>query len=430
MGDRVRDVLHALDDQREELAAHVLDLANVYAPVGQEAVVAQEVDRWYREHGIESEVVEMIEGRANVVARLPGTQHGESLLFNAHLDTEVSGSDYDNLMQAPDPNKVGAWREGDHIFGHTALNDRHAHSLFMFAARAIKRAGLALAGDLILTSVAGETGQAPVDEYTGFRYVGEGFGSSFLVDHGIRADHAIVSETTDFALCWHQCGANYYKITFRGKNMYTPRYKRGSTLAENPNAIVKAAAAIGAIEDWAVDYTKTHTRATPCGEARPQALTGAVRGGIPYRANRSSPYCALYVDVRTLPDQDPDEVTASLTRAVTDLDIEAEIKLLRLTRGALGTGVEPLADAIRWAHRTVRGSDPPPEAESAVVSMWRDTNVFNRAGIPTINFGPGRGKADVQGRGYLDLDALVDAAKMYALISLRIAGGLSQEDLE
>ncbi len=91
--------------------------------------------------------------------------------------------------------------------------------------------------------------------------------------------------------------------------------------------------------------------------------------------------------------------------------------------GAVAEGIEPLADAVAAAYRAVRGEAQPPEAEVAVVSMWRDTNVFNKAGIPSLTFGPPRGRADVQGRGHFELDDLVDAAKMYALTALQIAGG-------
>ena len=91
----------------------------------------------------------------------------------------------------------------------------------MIAARAIAASGVALQGDIILTSVAGETGQAPVDEFKGLRYEGKGFGTSYLVEHGTRADFALVAETTDFARVWFNTGANYYKVTLRGANMYT-----------------------------------------------------------------------------------------------------------------------------------------------------------------------------------------------------------------
>ena len=42
-------------------------------------------------------------------------------------------------------------------------------------------------------------------------------------------------------------------------------------------------------------------------------------------------------------------------------------------------------------------------------------------GIPSLTFGPSRGRADVQGHGYFELDDLVDAAKMYALTALEVA---------
>lgn len=424
-------VLTSLDAEREELAELVLHLANIYAPVGAEQNAAVEVDKWYRENGIESEVVRLVEGRANTVGRLRGNGTARSLLFNAHLDSEASGPDYQNLMGGvPDPNIRGAWREGDHIFGHTALNDRHAHALFMLAARAVRASGITIGGDVILTSVAGETGQAPVDEYQGLAYEGKGFGSTYLVEHGVRADFAIVSETTDYALNWYNTGANYYKVTVPGRNMYTPRMKRAETLRDQPNAILKASYLVQAIEEWAAEYTRSRTAMTPCGEVRPQALVGAIRGGIPWRPNRSSPYAALYVDVRTLPGDAPDDITAELQKVVDAVGVDARLDLIMSKAGAQGVGIEPLADVIRAGHVFVRGDQPPAQAEPAVVSMWRDTNVFNKAGIPTINYGPSRGQADVQGRGYLDIDGLVDVAKVYALAILQICCNVDLADLD
>lgn len=421
----LQTILSTLDSQRDELADLVLRLANTYAPVGEEIAVAQEVDGWYNENGIESDIVELVEGRANTVGRIRGDGTGRTLIFNAHLDTEASGPDYDNLMGVPDPNRVGARREGDRIFGHTAMNDRHAHALFMFAARAVRDAGVHLRGDVLLTSVAGETGQAPVDEYKGLRYDGKGAGTSYLVEHGVRGDFALVSETTDFALNWHGTGANYYKVTIRGKNMYTPRLERGARWQDSPNSIYKASYVVQAIEEWAATYTAEHTSMTPCGEVRPQAQVGAVRGGIPWRPNRSSPYTALYVDVRTLPGQDIDKVTRSLRVAIDAVGVDAQLDLIMSKTGALGQGIEPLADAIRAGHRLVRGEEPPASAEPAVVSMWRDINVFNKAGIPAITYGPSRGVAGVQGTGFLDVNDLVDTAKVYASVILQVCNGLS-----
>jgi acetylornithine deacetylase/succinyl-diaminopimelate desuccinylase-like protein len=430
----VEAVLRRIEDAREDIAELALRLGNTNAPFGEESGTSKEVRAWYQENGMQSRWLEIIPGRANVVARIPAAGasragRASSLLFNAHLDTEVSGPDYDNLMQAPDINGIGGWREGDRLFGHTVLNDRGCMAIFMVAGRALQQAKAPLGADVILTSVVGETGAAPVDEYQGLRYEGKGFGSTYLVSHGIRADYALVAETTGNAICWYNCGANYYKITLRGQNMYTPRLIRGESLAEHPNAIVKAAAVIQAIEVWAVEFEARRTGPTPCGIVAPKAQVGAVRGGIPWRPNRSATYTALYVDVRTLPGEDPDEVTASLRQAVDAVGVGAEVELIMCKPGVEGQATEPLVRAIRAAHRFVRAEDPPAQAETAVVSMWRDTNIFNGAGIPSVTFGPSRGKADVQGRGHFELDDLIAGAKMYALTALQLAGGIDAAEL-
>ncbi len=419
----VEEVLARVEASREDLAELALRLGNTYAPWGSERLLADEVLAWYREQDMTARLMPITDTRANVVARIPGSGDGPTIVFNAHLDTEASGPEYDRLMAVPDPNLVGGRREGDRLFGHTILNDRGPMSLFMIAGRALRDAGVSLRGDVVLTSVAGETGAAPVDEYEGVAFEGKGFGSSYLVRHGGIGNYALVAETTDFGLCWFNCGAAYYKITLRGRNMYTPRLRRPSELADHPNAIVKAARVVEAVEAWAQEFEARRSGPTPCGEVRPKAQVGAIRGGLPWRPNRSSPYCALYVDVRTLPGEDVADVTAALREAVAATGTGAEVELIMFKAGAEGTGVEPLADAVRDAHRRVRGSEAPAEVETAVVSMWRDTNIFNSAGIPSLTFGPSRGRADVQGEGFFALDDLIDAAKMYALTALEIAGG-------
>jgi acetylornithine deacetylase/succinyl-diaminopimelate desuccinylase-like protein len=425
----VRQVLDRIERDAEEVAELALRLGNTYGPVGHERATAEVVHAWYKDNAMPSELVELSDDRANVVATVAGSGGGRSLLFNAHLDTEASGPDYDNLMAVPDPNRVGAWREGDRLFGHTVLNDRGCMTIMMVAGRALAQAGAPLGGDVVLTSVAGETGFAPVDEYQGERYEGKGYGSSALVRHGVRADYALVAETTNFAMSWYTCGATYYKVTLRGRNMYTPRLQRPGNLADHPNAIVKAAAVIQAIERWAIDFEARRSGPTPSGEVRPKAQVGAVRGGIPWRPNRSSPYCALYVDVRTLPGEDVEQVTRSLRAAVDEVGVGAELEVTMSKAGSVAEGIEPLSVAITAAHRAVRGDDPPPEAETSTQSMWRDTNVFNAAGMPSLTFGPPRGQAQVQGTGHFELADLVDGAKIYALTAMQVAGGLSAEEL-
>lgn len=426
MSSDINKILSRIEDSKEDLADLMLRLGNTYGPFGHEAATAAEVHDWYEQNGMTSDYVEIIEGRACTVGRVNGDGTGKSLIYNAHLDTEASGPDYDALMDAPDPNKVGARREGDRIFGHTVQNDRGCMAMQMIVGRAIAESGVQLKGDLLLKSAVGETGATPVDEYKGLRYEGKGFGTSYLVDHGYRADYAVIAETTDFAASWIQCGAAYYKITLRGKNMYTPRLIRGDSLATQPNAIVRAASVVELVEAWAVDFEATRTRQTECGMMRPKAQVGAIRGGIPWRPNRSATFAALYVDVRTLPGEDVASVTESISNAVRASGLEVEVDLIMSKAGyeAPRQSIAPLLDEIRSAHQNVRGQDMPEYAEDAVVGMWRDTNVYNRVGIPSLTFGPSRGKAAVQGTGFIELDDFIDGAKIYALTALSICGDL------
>lgn len=420
----VEEVLGRIDESYEDLAELALALGNTYGPVGNEEPTARRVKEWYDDNGMEADFVPIIDGRACVVGRVRGNGGGRSLIFNAHLDTEASGPDYDNLMNAPDPNLVGARREGEHLIGHTVQNDRGCMAVQMIAGRAIRQSGARLGGDILLKSAAGETGAAPVDEFRGMRYESKGFGTRFLVQHGYVADYAVIAETTDFAPSWYQCGAIYFKVTLRGRNMYTPRLQRGQSLADHPNAVVKAAAVVAAIEEWAISYEAEMTRETPCGTMAPKAQVGAIRGGIPWRPNRSSTYAALYVDVRTVPDEDPRRIHRALTEVVRAVDPAAEVDIIMSKAGQAATdeAIKPLVDALAEAHELVRGEPMPNRAETAVVSMWRDTNVYNSVGIPALTFGPSRGKAAVQGTGYMDLPDMIEGAKIYALAALRMCG--------
>jgi acetylornithine deacetylase/succinyl-diaminopimelate desuccinylase-like protein len=427
MNARITSILDRIEASKEDMAELMLLLGNTYGPFGHEAATAREVHAWYRANGVESDYVEIIDDRACVVGRVRGAGGGTSLIYNAHLDTEASGRDFDTLMDAPDPNIVGARREGDRIFGHTVQNDRGCMAMQMIAARALVESNVPLAGDVLFKSAVGETGAAPTDEFVGLQYEGKGFGTSYLVEHGYRADYAVIAETTDFAASWIQCGAAYYKVTLRGRNMYTPRLMRGETLATQPNAIVRAASVVQLIEDWAVEFERLRTRETECGTMRPKAQVGAIRGGIPWRPNRSSTYAALYVDVRTLPGEDVGSVTAALTDAVRSTGLEVEVDLIMSKAGfeAPRSAIAPLLDNIAAAHRTIRGEEMPEFAEDAVVGMWRDTNVYNRVGIPSLTFGPSRGRAAVQGTGFIELDDFVDGAKIYALTALSMCGDVN-----
>ncbi len=403
----------------EELAALALQLANTFSPAGHEQALAEVVHGWFQQNGIPVRLQPILPDRANVVAALQGAGGGASLLFNSHLDTEVSGPEYDWGMAQPDINKAGAHRESDKLLGHTVLNDRGLMATTMITLKTLRDSGVRLRGDVIFTAVAGETGSAPVDEYRGANYDGKGFGSRFLVSHGVRSDYALIAETTDFALSWIACGACYFKVVVPGRNIYTPRSFRPDNIRQHPNAIVKMVRVIEKVEAWARHYEASHTFASACGRVVPKINIGAIRGGIPYRPNRSSSHCAIYVDVRIVPGEDPLRVERELQSVVDSAEVGARVEMFLARNGVEGKNVEKLAEVVRRCYKQVTGEDPPAKAPDEVVSMWRDNNVFNSVGIPSLTFGCARRK-DENGQLYLDIGDLVTTATVYAQVAENI----------
>jgi len=351
---------------------------------------------------------------------LTGTGQGKSLIFNSHLDSEISGPEYDWGMMQPDINRIGAWRESDRLFGHTVLNDRGLMATTMIALRALRDSGIPIAGDVIFTGVVGETGASPIDEFQGLTYEGKGFGSRHLVSHGVRADYALVAETTDFGISWLACGACYFKVSVPGVNQYTPRSVRPDDIRQHPNAIVKMAHVIQAIETWARRYEAQNSFDSPCGRVVPKVNIGAIRGGVPYRPNRTPPHCAIYVDVRIVPGADPLLVERELQQVVDEAGVGARVETYLARAGVVGRNIEPLAEEVKRSFRAITGQDPLPEAPQEVVSMWRDNNVFNEAGIPSLTFGPPRRREPASGRLCFEIADLVNMANVYAQVAYAI----------
>lgn len=290
----------------------------------------------------------------------------------------------------------------------------------MIVMRALRDAAVRLEGDVIFSAVVGETGGAPVDEYQGLTYEGKGLGSRFLVSHGVRADYALVAETTDFGVSWIACGACYVKVSVPGRAIYTPRSTRPDDVRQHPNAIVKMARVIDRVEEWARTYEATRSFDSPCGRVRPKVTIGAIRGGIPYRPNRTSPHCAIYVDVRIVPGQDPLSVQRELETVVASAEVGAVVETFLARSGAEGRNVDLLDQAVRRCYKELTGSEVPNRAPTEVVSMWRDINVFNAVGIPSLTFGPPRRQEGSGGRTYLDLGELVTTALVYARVACAV----------
>lgn len=414
MDDQTRKhLVRVIEEDEADLVQLCLRLANTPSPHGKERELGETVVEWLRTNGIEAYLQWITDQSVNAVGVISGTgRGGSSLILNAHMDT---GPELGPEASEADRKMEGGWVDGDLLFGQGLINDKAQLCAFMVAARAIKKAGVQLQGPLTITGVAFETGEPSVDETQGIHFPGEGFGAKWLIDRGVTADFCLVGETSGFGIVRAECGAVWLKIRAKGRELYTPRLERGSSLREHPNPFVKMAHIVLALEDWAIQYEQHERYEFPGGTMIPKAQVVGVRGGLGY--------CDLFVDVRVVPGKKPESIKEEIEACIRPLDIDFAVSVYQYSRGHVAQNAEALVEALAAAHREVFGAEPP-TPPSAETSMWRDMNVFNEVGIPAVCYGPPRQREMIsQARNRaMKISDLVAATKVYALTILSVCG--------
>ena len=403
----------------DELVKVALDLGNIDSPTGSEGPVADYVHDWLTRQGFAARKVALLADRPNVIGTLPGTGQGRSLVFNSHMDTTIHKDEWWTTRRAADPVFHAAWREGDVLVGNGVCNDKGPMATWLLAAKAIKDSGVRLKGDLVLMSVVGEIGVEPVDEFQSPQYLAKEAGTRFAITHGGVGDYALVAEGTDFGLVGVEAGKAFFKLTVFGNDLpiYTPYIPRPSPVEKNPNAIVRMAPVLEKLEEWALEYEKKNRYECKGGVIVPRVNVGAIRGGVPYKITKTVQQCAIYLDVRVTPVQNPLDIREDLRRLVGGLGLAGEVELFayRPAFEADPQKVEPLASAITRAHQAILGGAPKPAAPP-FSSMWRDINCFNEMRIPAITYGPG---ISVGGGNFgMKIADLVTGARLYALTAI------------
>jgi hypothetical protein len=121
-----------------------------------------------------------------------------------------------------------------------------------------------------------------------------------------------------------------------------------------------------------------------------------------------------------IPGEDPLALERQLQGIVDAVGVGGRVETFLARHGVIGKNTEPLAAEVTRAFKNVTGLDPLPRAPQEVVSMWRDNNVFNEAGIPSLTFGPPRRREKESNRLCFELKDLADMANVYAQVALAI----------
>jgi len=397
--------------KEDEIVAMSRDVINIPSPTGEELQMAQYMQNALEELGLHVTWQEVEEGRANVVGRWIGSGGGRNLMFNGHMDTSNTGREDFLTGLGYKPNAVV---KNGFLYGLGIYNMKGALVCYTHAVKALQRAAVRLKGDVIIAAVAGEIEKTQWGEFKGKEYRGYGFGTHYLVNHGILPDMCILGEPTDMHVVLEHFGSMWARISCAGIYVHTA-FCEGR---EEMNSIRRMHTLMDPILKWIANW---ETKAAHGGKKAIVNL-GGIRGGHAWRASRTPEKTDLFLDVRVPPTIPMNEARREIQQLFLDLekqhpDFGLEFETYVSVPGARIEESHELIRVIDANHERIMGT--PPERE--VVTWCSDASVLSRYGVETVNYGPSSGPRDKEGEK-VKIQTLVDITKIYALTAADLCG--------
>lgn len=306
------------------------------------------------EWGFAVSVTDVIPGRPNVIARI-GPAGRSPLVLNGHLD--VVG--VDGMLHEP----FTPTKSGDRLYGRGSTDMKGGiAAMCVAAARAAARG--ALHSEMIIAAVCDE-------EF-------ESIGTRALLDAGLTATGAIITEPTRMSVCPAHKGFAWIEVVFTG------RAAHGSAFDVGVDAVRHAGLLLAALDrfEHSTLTTRGHTLL-----GRPSLHAAMISGGTGWSTYAEQ--CTLRIERRTIPGENAAQALAEVQRLCNELSQSQPnfVATATLVCGQPPSDLSvdaPLTRAVASA-AGIDGHDAPIEG----LSCWTDAALFNDAGIPALCFGPG-----------------------------------------
>ena len=407
---------------------------------GNETPLAEFLARKLEEESIPAQVVESAPGRGNLIARLTGSEGSPCLLYMAHTDV-VPVEDESAWRYPPFEATVAEGR----IWGRGANDCKALVTCETMATILLKRAGVPLRGDLILT--------AGADEETGGKYGYEWLAQR--MPHAIRANFAInegggLPLKTDKGLLFlfphGEKGRLDVHITLRGKSFHAASPWR----AVNPNfalaevlrriqgyeperdvssPIFSHLGLFGIKEEVTVENVDAIADrvAIEQNEALGSKLRGLSRmtltptiisGGI--KSNQIPNRCYLTCDVRTLPHQGEDYVSQEVEKLSEGLEEVEEISVDYTAMPSASPYDTPFAQQVKRATEIALSREDLIWVP-CITTGFTDSRLVRPLGTIVYNFSPSHPDADPDKAGAHCVDESVEIAGLVTRTKMLVA---------
>ena len=412
----IESVLAQIDPQAViDLTARLVRCNSVWDPQAgtNESEAAAVAAAYAREQGFDVRTETVAPGRPNVLVRWAADPGERTLMFEAHTDVVTPG---DHSRWQADP--FGARIENGRMVGRGTNDTKGNLAAMLVAMAAVKASGAPLRGSLVGGVLCDEEGMM-----TGVQaFIARG--------HADAVTAAVICEPQDGLVCIAQKGAVRARYVINGRMSHGAMPLTGMNPAP---AVAQIIAGLSGLEAAAVE---THGRDDLLGwpSFTPTVIMAPAQG--PPQLNVVPGEAEILVDVRTIPGQDHDairhtlselaqQVTATVNAHYRDTDARLEIdrpwevtvtvEFLSDRPCTRTEETDPVVAAATWASRRIGGRRP---QFAGVPGATDGTYLWALKGIPIVTMGAGDRHVPHQVDEWVDLDQLVDTARIYALTAL------------
>jgi acetylornithine deacetylase len=369
--------------------------------------------------GLETDLWEVEKGRANLVGIWRGKGRGHALLLNGHVDVVPPGPSEKWTVAGPWSGEIIDGK----IYGRGSTDMKGGVASAVFAMKALLKAGYRPKGNVFIQSVVGE------------ETMETSAGTGAALQRGYGADAAIVCETSSppqrFSINIASPGLALMQVKVKGKAAHISMRNElirpgGLGAAVGVSAIDKTFLIYQALlkleEEWG--QTKRHPAFTRTGQF--VLYPEVIQGGDMIAASIPEECYMIYIIWH--PPQDTaegvgEEIKAYIARfAQTDpwlRENPPEVYVPFYSWPPFETSPEePICKAAAAASEALFNRP----AVLYGCGYTSDASFIRQAGIPTIVVGPGTPRVAHGFNEYVEIQDLLDAAKLYALTIVEWCG--------
>ncbi|QOV11367.1 M20 family metallopeptidase [Viridibacillus arvi] len=362
-----------------------------------ETKVALYVAEYLKNIGIQTHIEEVVPGRPNVIGIIDSGKPGKTLLFEGHTDVVTEGN-------------VDAWTYGPfsaeivdgRMYGRGTNDTKGNLACMITAVQSILKDKEEFCGKIILC--------IPVDEE------GMMLGIKHFIKQGWAdgVDGAIICEPEENNVCIAQRGAMRIRVDVYGKMAHgaiswsgiNPNWRMARLIVELEKLEKEEQERLG--ED---PYLKWPS-------ITPTILQAPVKGDA--QINVIPDHCMMTLDIRTVPQQDHDELLNKINAIIAklkndDSDFNVELTILDNRPSTFTEKNHPVVQAVYDAVKEVTGEEPIYNG----VPGATDGTFLHMHGVPIVTIGAGDREIPHQINEYVDIEELAVTTAIFRDAALR-----------